>query len=66
MFYKFVDSNYGNNERNEIEDKNLKSKIDFEDTSNLDELSKNEIEMETKKIEKLESDLISHMEKMEI
>ena len=57
MFYKFVDSNYGNNERNEIEDKNLKSKIDFEDTSNLDELSKNEIEMETKKIEKLESDL---------
>ena len=55
-FYKFVDNNYKNNEEGKTEDTNLETKVDSEDTSDLDELSKNELERETKKAEKLESD----------
>ena len=57
VFYKFVDNNYKNKEEFEIEGTNLKSNINAEDTSDLDELSKNELERESKKIEKLEEDL---------
>lgn len=57
VFYKFVDNNYKNKEEFEIEGTNLKSKIDAEGTSDLDELSKNEFERESKKIEKLEENL---------
>ena len=56
VFYKFVDNNYKNNEEGKTEDTNLETKADSEDTSDLDELSKNELERETKKIEKLEPD----------
>lgn len=57
MFYKFVDSNYKNNSEVEIEGINSQSKMNSKDVSDLDELSKNELERESGKIEKLESEL---------
>ena len=59
LFYKFVDSNYKSKDENvgnEISGTNLDAKMESEDTSDLDELSKNELERETKKTEKLEPD----------